>query len=486
MEKKDILCPDCASNYISSKRFNEYGKCISCYRREIIAKTNNAPYVRYIDLPQEERDRLAHQRELNNKSYRLRKQKKKKVVNKKRDKVVDVKEAVTITRKNQIYTQDIIDELKQIANENTSINELLQVIKEKYPEKNFNVGNLNNIVRRHKLPYLQAKGKKSVTNTEEILVDNSNLGCNEDMTDVLSIDTVEATTEPIDLGVYEKPHIENEPERFKPIRAEIDGVLDKRFRNLGISVERDYTTDDYIKALDMLRYLKDNCDNIVKNRRSQQNVMNAYQSDMLHTIENVIADEGDTYLSDKMHIIRDYRRYFELDYKNVSTLRTIISKLDLDDLSNAIRVLQKNKNYVDNPVFKPYVDTTMIDKYDWVQPLDASSSKSSVSITKYNPMGFAASARPVTRIGMGTNTPPTSQLSSKLRKSLHKFRVSCKLSGGGYGAFRTWYRDYECTNSVTALNYATNTLKQLATTHKGMIWTDLDVVELNVDTVSAT
>ena len=76
MEKKDILCPDCANNYISSKRFKEFGKCISCSRRETIARTTNREYIKYVNLPQEEKDRLAHQRELNNWSAKLRNQKK--------------------------------------------------------------------------------------------------------------------------------------------------------------------------------------------------------------------------------------------------------------------------------------------------------------------------------------------------------------------------------------------------------------------------
>ena len=498
MEKKDILCPDCANNYISSKRFKELGKCISCSRRETIARTTNREYIKYVNLPQEEKDRLAHQRELNNRSAKLRNQKKvadmPKVEEKVEPKKVEQKQNTgTNVRKNQIYTPDIVADIKQIANDETSIKMLLQIICEKYPDKNFNEGNLKNIIRKYKLPHLVTRGNRA-PKIEEEQFEQTNVSEPEEFVTISTVvDSCGLTAIPdSDVSIFvnnksNEPKEFVEPERFKPIRAEVNSVLDKRFKNLGVAVERDYTTDEYINALDMLLYLKENCDTIIKNRRSQQNIMNAYQSDMIHTIENVIADEGDTYLSDKMHIIRDYRRFYEVDYKNVSSLKTILGKIDAEDLRNAMRVLRKNKEFVENPVFKPYVDTTLIDKYEWAQPIDPNSAKANVSITKYNPTSFNVSnTRPVTRIGMAPNTPPTSQLSSRVRKSLHTFRVSCRVSGGGYGVFKEWHRDYECTNKNTALAYATNTLNQLSSNRKGMIWTDLDVVELNVGTATTT
>ena len=45
MEKKDILCPDCASTYISEKQYTKFGKCMSCYRREYMSKNNNVEYI---------------------------------------------------------------------------------------------------------------------------------------------------------------------------------------------------------------------------------------------------------------------------------------------------------------------------------------------------------------------------------------------------------------------------------------------------------
>ena len=142
----------------------------------------------------------------------------------------------------------------------------------------------------------------------------------------------------------------DEPERFIPIRAEVNSIMTKKFRSLSCSLSRDYDTADYVNMLDMLIYLVENGQTIINNRKNQQNIMNAYQSDLLHEMENAIAEPGDTYLSDKMHIVRNYRRHFEMDYKDVATLRQL--RESLKDVNSDIKVYKntlmnialKNKN----------------------------------------------------------------------------------------------------------------------------------------------
>ena len=45
--------------------------------------------------------------------------------------------------------------------------------------------------------------------------------------------------------------------------------------------------------------------------------MNAYQSDIVHEQEHIIAQPGDTYLQDKLHILRKERRYYEHDTNDI-------------------------------------------------------------------------------------------------------------------------------------------------------------------------
>lgn len=504
MEKKDILCPDCEQNYISQKRYTEYGKCISCYRREITMKSKGLQYVKYVDLSSDEKARITKQREIKGSSAK-RIRNAKKDVNKKELNNNQLKEVLNdkteTTRRDKIYTPEIIQQIKLIASENILPIELLEMVKSLYPDKHITPSNLNNIISRYNIPHSSKRGR----NARQEVMKNRQLDERlyiED--DVESIDNIEPKQDEIlsDNIIYEDTEIENNTnmtstnnlddkldldDRFGPVRAEVNQVVSTRFKNLGCSLDRDYYTDDYIDMLEKLLYLKENSANIIRNRRSQQNIMNAYQSDMIHEFENVVAESGSTYLSDKMHTIRQYRRHYENDYKDVATLRPLLESLDVSIIKKVLEALKRNKTTIDNPIFMPLVDTTLVDKYDWAKPLNSNSYKSRVSVVNYNPNNFnrnlSNNGRPLTRIGLPPKTPPTEQLNSKMRKKLKIFRVSCKVSGGGYGVMSNWYRDYECTNSKTALEYATNTLNKLASTRKGMYWTDLDVVELNVGPV---
>lgn len=539
---KDILCPHCNIEYITQNRFNDYGKCLSCMRRETIAKTKNAPYIKFIDLPQAERDRLLKQREYNNnfnkkksnstcnsegsknQSKKPSKKPSKKLTKNQYEEVNGVRVRV---RDNTIYTPDIISKIMEISGDDISAKEILEEIKKLYPDKPFTYGNLSNIISRRNIPH---KTKNNTTEKFSAVIeddidyfDEEEIVSTEPVEYVSVEKSVEDVEKYVDKSRVAKINTEELPERFNTVLDEVDGVTDAKFRREHCQLDRNYESKDYISLVehllklsneggDLLNYIYDierlvyittNGQEIVNKRRSQQNIMNAYQSDVIHEIENVISEDGNTYLSDKLHIIRNYRRYYEMDYRNVATLRPIRDNMTtaLEKLNEAFKLfkesldpkilngvlenLKKNQNYVENPVFKPMVDTTMVDKYEWVKPLDTTSAKSRISVVHYNPDSFnkdtSNNGRPVTRIGMGANTPPTNQLKARVRKSLKIFRVSCKVSGGGYGVFQTWYRDYECTNKDTALSYAKNTLNQLSQTRKGMVFTDLDVVELNVD-----
>lgn len=501
MEKKDILCPDCAVTYISEKQYTKFGKCMSCYRREYMSKNNNVAYIKFVDLSDEEKVRITRQRETKRNSAQKIRQSNKETPTK--DKVGTKQKS---TNRNQIYTDDVIEQIKAIASETITPKELLEMIQSMYPEKAFTSANLNNILVRHNIPHSSKRGRRTYIisanvdevpvdkifssvidqdkNTENIKEENNVVIGVVNQTGLSANTNVNCLEYSKEAKLIDRTIEDNEPERFIPIREEVNSVMQKRFRALGCSLSRDYDTTDYINMIDMLIYLVENGQTIVNNRRSQQNIMNAYQSDILHTMENTIAEDGDTYLGDKMHIVRNYRRHFEMDYRDVATLRSLRESLDVSMLKTTLTNLKKNLNYVENPVFKPLVDTTMADKYEWAKDIDSNSAKSNISVTKYNPTGFqkanTINGRPITRIGMGSNTVPTSQMNSKMQKKLKVFRVSAKVSGGGYGAFTNWYRDYECSNSKTALAYATNTLNQLCNNKKGMIYNDVSCVELNV------
>ena len=510
MDKKDILCPDCRQTYISSSRYRDFGKCVSCQHRETMAINNNMEYIKYADLPEEEQIRITRQREIKRKSAKKSRDEKKGIIVEK----VAVEPVVKV-RSNQIYTPDIIENIKILANENITPAELLSMLQSIYPDKPFTAHNLNNIISRYGIPHSSRRGRKPIKTEilrspeaelplganidEEIIEDisSTDIELNDDVdnSNILDIDEniVDISVDNLDVIDVKEPIVDNQiiinsvnvvDDRFKPIKDEIDSIINLQFKQAQCSLNRDYTTADYVNMLEILLYVVENGSTIVDHRRKQQNIMNAYQSDMIHEMENTIAKPGDTYLSDKMYVIRKYRRHFEQDYRDIATLKKLRDSIDITMLKETLTNMKRNLNQVENPIFKPLIDTTLIDKYDWAQPLDPDSAKAKISVVKYNPNDFrknvTVQGRPVTRIGMTEKTPPTSQLNARTRKSLKIYRVSCKVSGGGYGAFTNWYRDYECDSYKTALAYATNTLNQLSKNKKGMIYSDLDVVELNL------
>ena len=50
MENKDIICPDCECTHIGIQQFEKFGKCASCYMREITSKRKQVPYVKLKEL----------------------------------------------------------------------------------------------------------------------------------------------------------------------------------------------------------------------------------------------------------------------------------------------------------------------------------------------------------------------------------------------------------------------------------------------------
>ena len=240
MEKKDILCPDCETNYITNTRYTTFGKCMSCYRREVLAKSSGISYVMFKDLPDDEKVRITRQREIKRNSYVKRKNNNKKGI-------IEVSEMENLSsNKNnnkgragrpQIYTTELIEEIKTVANSNITPSELLGILKGLHPELPLTPSNLNNIISRHNIPHSSSRGKKSKkieaeiesisTNDEIVLQDEQEN--NEDIMDIVepTIQEDKVVESNSIVEVNHKSDIENnEPERFKPIRAEIDNLLD--------------------------------------------------------------------------------------------------------------------------------------------------------------------------------------------------------------------------------------------------------------------
>jgi hypothetical protein len=459
---KDILCPDCNEEYIDKSRLKEYGKCLKCQRRETMCRTKQMEYVPYVNLPEDEKARLKKLR-----ADRLR------WGSHKEDKPTQVT-PVEVKRTfggPTIYTPDVIEKIKTVANEQIGVSELSKIVQSMFPEKKITVANLNYVVKANNIAH-KCKANKVVHTAELKTVEEADKQVQEDNEEVFIpqeyVEDIDTTPYPEANDVIDESA---EPARFIPIHEEVTKVLEKKCKSLGCNLERNPQTTDYVDLLDTLLYLCENVDKIIKARRDQYDVINAYQGDCLHEMENEVAAEGDTYLSDKMHVIRNRRRYYEYDCNDLLQMRRFLQSVDVSSLKISLGQLKRAVKTRQNPKFIPLIDTSLVKKYDWAINGTLASPKMNKPILITNLKANKTVATPATQ----AVTTPTPARTVGRPKKLKTFRVSCELSGGGFGAFKKWHKDYSCITEDIAMSYAEQDLSKLKEAYKGLLVTKLDV-----------
>lgn len=444
----------------------------------------------------------------------------------------------TKLKRNQIYTPEIVDEIKATANENISVAELRQIFIDKYPDLNITASNFNNIIARHKIPHANRTYGKSNVVKEEIIINPVKF-------DKIEEDEVEIETQIVE----EKPkHIikqeldeDGDPIRLQPIKQEVVSILDEKFKEKKCRNQFNYTVDDYINMLEMFEYLAGNIDGLIKCRDAQFNIVNDYQFDIVHEMENELAEEGNTYLQDKMYVMRDYRRYMEIDYKALKQLRPVLKLIrgmihpsnpnNLDDpksISGCLKALKQTISENAQPKFVPRVDVDMTKKYDWAMNKNSkykkavaqATSKQETSITeteqflqsklsdetiklnkeeKYDlgkqlddidkqikedkpisksiPIQDKSIKANASLKNMKSNVKLTEE---QIKAGFGVYRVSCRISGGGFGVFRPWYKDYSCVKEEIAMAFAQQEFAKMKSENGQLLFTEIECHKLNV------
>lgn len=540
-DTKDIWCPDCEQNKITKQELAFRGKCLSCYRRETAAKRFDKEYVKFKDLPIEEQQEIIYRRatlKSNRKTNNSKTSSLSQIKNKEDEdninitKKYSVKEVMDFVKtlnpeektsrelyeaaKNNfkgfdkpfvnflcnmrdynvqfrrmtsqekydvckagvdryqesiklekskktrgsrasVYTEDVMEVLYTFSTKDMTLKEIYEILSNMFPNKGITYSNLSTKIHRlklpHKVPSLEEKQSKMNDARNKKLAAENNTYNEDNKKDVETTEDVETINNTIE-------NVQNN--RFEYIQQEMQQILQKKYKQLDCQVDRNYTTQDYIDFLDMLEYLSTNYEYIIRARRDQHDIMNAYQSDVVHEMESVVTDPGDTYLQDKLHLLRKERRYYEHDGNDLVAMKPLFQMLDTSKITEIKNKLIEVKNQRNNPVFIPIVDTGMIKKYDWCSAGTASSAKLNKPILITN----------------NKNNNSTNFL--KINSRIGTYRVSCQLSGGGYGAFSHWHKDYKTTNEDLALSCAMKDLNKLSAEHAGVMWTDVDVHMLNV------
>lgn len=265
--------------------------------------------------------------------------------------------------------------------------------------------------------------------------------------------------------------------RFKDIENEIDTVLNSNYEkyNCALANSFDMSTDKYLEMLNLLLYLAENFKVIFAKQVKQRDIMNAYQNDITHECENVELEDGNTYIQDKLHTLRNKRRDLCYNLEDLIVLRDLLENVNKNLIYRTISDLNQKKEIRANMVYKPLIDTNQLSKYDWAKEIDETSSKYDKTILVSN-----TNMPSYSNIVYKQNKPveiPTIQIDPN-KKCTSVYRVSCHISGAGYGVYTRWSQDYQVNSEEQALNKANKVLADLKTKKPGILITDLEAHEI--------
>ena len=398
-------------------------------------------------------------------------------------------------RPSKIYTPDVIEFIKGYMNDKITVSTLLQTLKDRFPDKSFGTS-IYAQLERYGIPYFQVgsgfskkeckvepdateKDIQSTFSAYVPVVDDE-----PEKSNISEIDAESSTSNCIqtnaEVGATQK--LVDKKSRLEPIHQEVVSTLDERFKNAKCVSQYNYSIDDYINMFEALSFLSSNIDGLIRCRNEQHKITNLYQDDVIHAMENELAEDGNTYLQDKVFVLRDYRRYMQLDIKALYILKPVLKHLktiihpnnpnnpdDLQSLVGVIKALKETRSQFASPTYRPRIDKIMTEKYDWAELKN--------SDVKEKHKGEKPSTLDV---GIDADSK-TKKVSDEFEKGLCTvYRVSCQISGAGYGAFRPWYKDYTCANEDIAKAYAEQEFARMRANKKSIMITNLKITRLNV------
>lgn len=330
------------------------------------------------------------------------------------------------------YTDDVIEKIRELAGLGLSAKDMADSLNIIFRPKTFNPDTLYQVMYKHRIKI--NRDKQQVTQN----VSSEELNTIEDKIEENN-ETVEISTRVQDPNMT----LVNQEDRYKPIKEEVEATAKKRFKKLNCDLDINPTTQDYINALKSIKYLCSNLDKIQRNRINQHDIMSNYADDVIHTIENEETLPGDTYLQDKLKVLRNLRRYYEYDKQDMIILEDFIKSVNIKKLDIAISKLETESKNRSTAIYIPTVDLDMVEKYEWAVSGNQNGNKLNKPVLK------------------------TIQATTTYSSQSRTFRASCQISGGGYGAFTHWFKDYRCNTQTEALANAKKELANIIRQNRG-------------------
>lgn len=235
------------------------------------------------------------------------------------------------------------------------------------------------------------------------------------------------------------------------VEQEVLTTIQDKARKLNCNTDKDYTTDTYIEVLEILKYIATKRTTLQRTRLDQKDITQGYQEDVLHEIEFSESEPGDTYLQDKLKLIRGYRRYFEHDYEDLLIMEDLLSTIDTTKLSEVLTKLKSKRNARDGKYFYiPRVDNSMIQKYEW-----------------------AKNGQLDSRI---VNKPLLTTAAKLESRKMHQYVATCQVSGYGIGTFKDWKRIVTAPDEKNAEEQVLKVLNNTKTQKCGnYMWHNLNI-----------
>ena len=475
-----VLCPDCGIEIISIEKYTSGQLCNSCSHRKAWALKKNETYVKYKDLTQKQQEKIIQQRTYNEHHRETKKQMM--ISNDNNENITDldaIEYKVTTNSSNhkggkRLYPDEVYDYIIQNASPLVSTQELYEQIIERWPEiaETFTKIKLGKYLYARSLPFrrltddeknvimAQARTKRSEKIEpikEELNVKNNLETVNIELNGMSNTKQFEDVVNTSETEI-EEDKLYDEEARFKPVIDEVNEVLNKKFDEVGCNLECNYSIQDYIDAFRILRFLVKNYKDVTQKRNDQWDIANKYQEDIVHTMENEISKPGDTYLQDKMHVLRDIRRGYELDKISVDHMKQFLSSMErrTNEFTTIIEFLEKQKSRKDTPKYVPNVDDSMIGKYDWVQSTNPSTTK--------------LMQKPL----LVTNSKQNKKAGNPV------FIATCYLSGGGYGTFKKWTKEVSFPTQDEAQRAIDLELDTIKKKNKNIMISDFHLYRKNV------
>ena len=343
-----------------------------------------------------------------------------------------------------LFTQKVSDYITSLDLENLTLEEISNLLYNKYKDERFkSINRISEFLDKWNLPYKKLdsdiKNDKNLSNNNNEIIKDININDNMKDDNLVNEDKV-----------YK--------ERVDNVRKEINEVLNQKYKEQNCDTIHKYNTKDYINALEIIKYINQYYSEIVKKENDQHEIMNMYQMDIIHEMENVLSAPGDTTLQDKLHVLREERRQVQYDLEDLDIIKNWLDSINILKVSDTIdRLKRKQKNRQDVK-YRVNVDNALVDKYEWA-----------VKDTERDVLRN----RNDEKIIGSYNVTPLLNTSTKL------FRVSANISYDNNDKPVIWTKNYTAVNDKHALELGKRALNYLKKLNNHIIKIDNIKVEEN-------